>query len=204
MENFLPVLLSILIYFCFCWHAVSFKGNWLTLYSEEKLCAVWLVIGAALFGHCIEFCLIIYVSHFFLELISKEMCAFIAHLLLIVILSVTACSPLSSNYNLFQLTKNTLFSLIIGFWIHHRLTRDVTAREYSKTRFIEGRGGFVPKWGNLISNDTGLWQCRDDTGQPCHVTSAHSSSATGKWCEHLNNLAGQLWLPTITHSSSKI
>lgn len=61
-----------------------------------------------------------YLFHCFLELISKETCAFIVHLSVTFILSITVCHLFSCNYKLFHLTKNALLSLIIRFWIHNR------------------------------------------------------------------------------------
>lgn len=54
----------------------------MTLYSEGELCTGLILIRDALFGHYIKFSLMIYISHFFFKSISKEMCAFIVHLLL--------------------------------------------------------------------------------------------------------------------------
>lgn len=68
-----------------------------------------ILIGDVMFGHHIDFCLIIYMFSFLPWIDLKgNVCAFIVHLSLIVIPSITTCSPLSSNYNLFHPTQNML------------------------------------------------------------------------------------------------
>lgn len=84
---------------------------------------------------------------------------------------MTACNPFSSNYNLFRLTKNTLFYWLQGSW---QINNRYQSERVSETQWAYGR---VRDEGNVMTLLCDNVRIALDSCDMTHLV--HNSSATG-------------------------